>query len=66
MPEKELEGLQREMEKVADHLEEHLEDLDGEVDGELMVGILRSLLQGASAETIIEGYGLEVEEVTGV
>lgn len=59
--EKELEGLKLEMEKLADHFEENGEQLDGTVDSDSIVGILRSLLQGARAETIIEGYGFEVD-----
>lgn len=62
----EFEGLKREIEKVADYIEDHLDSLDNDVDGECAVGILRSLLNGATAETIIEGYGLEAEETTGI
>lgn len=62
MPEQmELEGMKREMEALADHFEEHGEQLDGTVDSDSVVGILRSLLQGARADTIIEGYGFEVD-----
>ncbi len=59
---KELEGLKEQMNAVADHLEDNEDILYDAVDGECAVGILRSLLKGATAETIIEGYGLEVEE----
>ncbi len=59
---KELEGLREQMTAMADHLEDNEDVLDGAVGTETCVGILRSLLQGATAETIIEGYGLQVEE----
>lgn len=59
---KELEGLTEQMNAIADHLENNEDVLDGAVGTEQCVGILRSLLQGATAETIIEGYGLQVEE----
>ncbi len=62
MPEeKELAGMKEEMEKLADHFEENGEQLGGTVDSDSVVGILRSLLQGARADTIIEGYGFEVD-----
>jgi hypothetical protein len=59
---RELEGLREEMTAIADHLEDNEDVLDGCVGVAEVVGVLRSLLQGATAETIIEGYGLEVEE----
>lgn len=64
--EKELEGLKREMLKLADHFEDHSEELEDCMDADTVVGVLKSLLNGATAETIIEGYGLEVEEEAGV
>ena len=60
--EKELEGLKREMTAVADHLENNEDVLEGAVDTDTAYCILRSLLQGATAATIIEGLGLQVEE----
>ncbi len=58
---RELEGLKEEMAALADHFEEHGEQLDGTLDSDSVVGILRSLLQGARADTIIEGYGFGVD-----
>ena len=63
---RELEGLREHMNAVADHLEDNEEQLDGTVSVETTYGILRSLLNGATAETIIEGYGLEVDEEPGI
>jgi hypothetical protein len=60
--ERELEGLKREMEKVADHLEDNEDVLDGAVNTDTAYSILRSLLMGKTAEVIIKGYGLEVAE----
>lgn len=57
---RELEGLKETINSIADHLEDNGDILDGAVDTELCVGILRSILNGATAETIIDGYGLEV------
>ena len=63
MPEeKELAGLRREMEKLADHLDTDLGDLESEVVG----NILRRLLEGAMATTIISEFGLISEGDTGV
>lgn len=59
---KELEGIKETIGAIADHLEDNEDILDGTVDVETCVGILRSVLNGATPETIIEGYGLEVEE----
>lgn len=59
---KELEGIRATLTAVADHLEDNADILDGSVDLDTCVGILRSTLNGATPDTIIEGYGLEVEE----
>jgi len=59
---RELEGLREQINAVADHLEDNEDVLDGCFDVECCVGILRSLLNGATVDTIVEGYGLEVEE----
>ena len=56
MPEeRELEGLKREMEKLADCLNDMGDDLDSAAVGDM----LKSLINGATAETIIEDFGLE-------
>lgn len=59
---RELEGIKETLNAIADHLEDNDDILDGAVDVEVCVGILRSILNGATPDTIIEGYGLEVEE----
>lgn len=59
---KELEGLRESMEAIADHLEDNNDVLDGTVDVDTCVGIIRSLLKGATPEAIIMGYDLEVDE----
>jgi hypothetical protein len=58
---RELEGLKEQMEAIADHFEENGDLLDGTLDSDAVVCILRSLLQGATAEATIERYGFEVE-----
>lgn len=59
---RELEGIKETMNAIADHLEDNDDVLDGAVDVETCVGILRSILNGATPEAIIGGYGLEVDE----
>lgn len=54
MDERELEGIKREMEKLA----EHLEGFGDEIDTDVVAGILRELAAGHTAETIIKEYGL--------
>lgn len=51
----EYEELKREMEKLA----VVLEALDDELESELVSGILRCLLDGLSAESIVEEFDLE-------
>lgn len=61
MPEeRELEGLKREMEKLALHLEADIGDLESEV----VSGILRLLLEGHTAVSIIKEFGLVSESDT--
>lgn len=61
MPEeRELEGLKREMEKLAQHLEADIGDLESEV----VSGILFSLLEGKTATSIIGEFGLVSESDT--
>lgn len=54
MDERELEGIKREMEKLA----EHLEGFGDELDTEVVAAILRELAAGHTTEAIIEEYGL--------
>lgn len=59
MPEeRELDGLKREMEKLADHLAA-LEGLT--IDGDAVGDILRELMAGATAVTIIGEFDLVTE-----
>lgn len=58
MEERELEGLKREMGKLA----EHLEMLDIDVDSQCMAEILTNLIHGKTAESIIDAYGLIDED----
>lgn len=61
MPEeRELEGLKREMEKLAQHLEADVGDLESEV----VSGILRLLLEGFTATHIIKEFALVSESNT--
>lgn len=53
--ENELDVLQREMAKLADALEA----LDDEMETDVMCGIIRCLLDGLSADSIIEEYDLK-------
>jgi len=58
MEERELAGLKAEMEKLADHLD----CLDADIDAECVADILSDLMNGKTAESIIDQYGL-VDEV---
>lgn len=57
---KELEGMRREMEKLAQHLEADIGDIESEVVG----GILTKLLEGETATSIINEFGLVSETET--
>lgn len=55
----ELAGLRREMEKLADHMSA----LDGNaIECEVAEGILRALLEGDSASSIIDDFDLVSDE----
>jgi hypothetical protein len=53
--ERELEGLKREMEKLAECFANMGDDIDTTAVGEILMG----LTQGETAEHIIESYGLD-------
>lgn len=62
--EKELEGLKREMQKLADEL--GLLDGDSLMDPDSVGEILLALLEGTTADSIIEDFGLVSDDAPGV
>lgn len=54
MEERELEGIKREAEKLA----EHLECMGDELDTEVVAGIIRELVAGHTADSITITYDL--------
>lgn len=58
---KELEGLREQMDALAEHFEEHGDQLDGTFDADSVVCILVDLMDGRTAEDIIQRNGLDIE-----
>ncbi len=54
----ELEGIKREMAKLA----EHLDTIDVDLDSEVVADVLTELSEGHTADAIIDRYGLVDEE----
>lgn len=57
---RELEGLKREMDKLAQHLEADV----GDIESEVVSGILHKLSEGETATSIINEFGLVSETET--
>lgn len=58
---RELEGIKREMQELADHIANNADELDDCLDSDVVSGLLRELADGKPAAFLIDDFGLNVE-----